>query len=82
MGMYRAVQSTPESVKNLLNEYQSRYNSLSSDKEKCDYYYALREQFNGRIRDKRFDDVEAALLIFLNKAGFNGLYRVIDIPAS
>lgn len=74
--MYRSVQTDPDSVKRRLDEFQNTYNSLSSDGSKCEYYYGLREEYNRRICNDESDEVTAALLIFLNKAGYNGLYRV------
>jgi DNA adenine methylase len=51
--------------------------SLSHDDEK-NYYYQQRERFNRRPRegDDAVDDIEeAALLLYLNRTCFNGLYR-------
>lgn len=39
-------------------------------------YYAIREQYNGKIANRDFDAESAALMIWLNKHCFNGLYRV------
>lgn len=74
--MYRSVQTNSDSVKHLLDKFQSKYNSLSSDSSRCDYYYELREKYNCKICKEESDEMTAALLIFLNKAGYNGLYRV------
>lgn len=39
-------------------------------------YFAIREQYNSKIRDQILDVECAALMIWLNKHCFNGLYRV------
>lgn len=41
-----------------------------------DYYYAMRGRYNEKIRRGEYDHEMAALLIYLNKHCFNGLYRV------
>ena len=45
-------------------------------KETKNYYYQQRALFNRRPNDEPFDDLEeAALLCYLNRTGYNGLYR-------
>lgn len=39
-------------------------------------YYAARDDFNERLANNDYSVHCAALLIFLNKAGYNGVYRV------
>ena len=39
-------------------------------------YYAIREQYNKKIASRDFDAECAALMIWINKHCFNGLYRV------
>lgn len=39
-------------------------------------YYAIREQYNTKIASRDFDAECAALMIWINKHCFNGLYRV------
>lgn len=65
---YRTVR---DNLEELLDELRVHENNNSSD-----YYYEIREwDRNGKIDDK--SDVErAARFIFLNKTGFNGLFRV------
>lgn len=62
---YRAVRESGDAVADALEPYEN-----SSE---C--YYAARERFNtcaDRISDSEF----AALFLYLNRAGYNGLYRV------
>ena len=65
----------PEVIKSL-DELENKYNSCSTDKQRTDYYFKVREVFNTCIKSESLTPYSASLLIFLNKAGFNGLYRV------
>ena len=76
VNMYRSVKEKPDTVKRYLDEFQKKYNALPDDSAKCDYYYELRQEFNRKICKNKKDAKAAALLIFMNKSGFNGLYRV------
>lgn len=40
------------------------------------YYYGIREKYNDKLMQEDFDVELAAMLIFINKHCFNGLYRV------
>lgn len=61
-----------ENVKDVL----SIVNEL--DEKPCckDFYYSIRERYNTKIQDERYDAECAALMIWVNKHCFNGLYRV------
>jgi DNA adenine methylase len=63
MNFYRVVRDRPEELIEVASGY--RY-----EKEE---YYSLRSRFNTRPVDPVED---AALLLYLNKTGYNGLYRV------
>ena len=41
-----------------------------------EYYYFIRDLYNGKLMREEFDLELAALFVFLNKHCFNGLYRV------
>ena len=76
IGMYKQIKANPHDVCDALEGFQNKYNSLKTMKQKDAFYYKLREEFNNRIDEDIKTSYSAALLIFLNKAGFNGLYRV------
>ncbi len=71
---YRSIASNPNELISILDELQNDYHSLEKSQEKKkEYYYARREQYNARDEDRI---TQTALLIFLNRTCFNGLYRV------
>ncbi len=72
-----AVRDNINNVIDILAKYQNEYLPLDVDKRKI-YYFSKREHFNDLILTKSdtFNAKKAALMIFLNKTCFNGLYRV------
>ena len=74
---YTVVRDNIDALIELLSEMQDKFVLLDNDKRK-DYYYQQRELFNNlKVNgDEDTDIMKAALLIFLNKTCFNGLYRV------
>jgi len=78
---YRTIRERVGSLITTLHDLQTRYLRLN-EKRREEFYYKMRSQFN---RDKAKLDVRnysdgwierTALLIFLNKTCFNGLFRV------
>lgn len=71
---YRTIANSPLDLIKVLKELQDDYHSLKdNEEEQNDYYLSIREIYNARDADKI---THAALFIFLNKTGFNGIYRV------
>ncbi|RPH32591.1 MAG: DNA adenine methylase [Bacteroidales bacterium] len=73
--LYKAfcvIKGEPENLIKELTSLQSKYISLDDVKRK-DFFLAKREEFNSRNLDSIKN---SALLIFLNKTCYNGLYRV------
>lgn len=73
INLYRVIKSNPTELLSYLKIIQSEYDKLEDKEAKKPYYYDKRESFNNRD----CSSIEhAGLFIFLNRAGFNGLYRV------
>ena len=69
---YRLIKEDPFALIERLRNLETEYYSMGSENGRRDYYYAIREAYNG----KRIDaDERAAQFIFLNRTCFNGLYR-------
>jgi DNA adenine methylase len=78
VNLYNSVTNFPDGVVEALRELQNEYNILDAKGQQA-LYYAKREEFNSLDSSQRFPAREgllgAALFLFLNKAGFNGMYR-------
>lgn len=66
---FKQLKYNTDSVINIVKDFNSR----TCDKE---YYLQLREQYNKKIASNELDAECAALMIWINKHCFNGLYRV------
>lgn len=69
INLYTQLKDEVESVIEKVNEIDN----IPCTKE---LYYAIREQYNSKIARRDFDADCAALMIWINKHCFNGLYRV------
>jgi DNA adenine methylase len=66
-----SIQMNPEGVINILENLQDEFNSRDISEQK-NLFYFLRNKFNF---EKNHKLEKAAILIFLNKTCFNGMYR-------
>lgn len=72
---YKVIRDSVENLIELLEEFQNEYKDLTHEERKV-IYYRNREEFNRLKVLGNSDSIKrAALFIFLNKTGFNGLYR-------
>jgi DNA adenine methylase len=70
---YMAVKETPHGLINALAAIEGKYKTLTFEEDKKSFFLEKRQEFNSR----NLDFLEnTALLIFLNKTCYNGLYRV------
>lgn len=73
INLYRQIQS---SVDALMEKIDSIDSGIANAQDPKEYYYAVRERYNELLSKDEHDLESAALLVYLNKHCFNGLYRV------
>ncbi|MBR5473304.1 MAG: Dam family site-specific DNA-(adenine-N6)-methyltransferase [Clostridia bacterium] len=77
MNTYKIIRDNVDSLIEILYSIQNDYLSLNTEDRKS-YYVKMRDRFNYlKVNgDENINIEKAALMIFLNKTCFNGLYRV------
>lgn len=78
INVYIQIKNNPEEVIKALNELQTTFNSFETEEERAKFFYDCRNEFNATINNdlSELTIKDASLFIFLNKTGFNGIYRV------
>ena len=75
MNLYKVIRDDVDNLIEILDGFQKEYQDLNHEQRKI-IYYRNREEFNLLKLSKNSNNIrKAALFIFLNKTGFNGLYR-------
>lgn len=86
VNFYEQVRDHPNEIIEILKSFDDPEGATDPERKFSDegrngnsidvYYYQQRELFNRRPNDEQYDPVEeAALLMYLNRTCFNGLYR-------
>ena len=77
---YQIIKTKPQELIKVLEQLESQYYQADNETRKI-LFYQLRKQYNTKILNFNYHNYEeegivrAALMIFLNKTCFNGLYR-------
>ena len=79
INLYKVIQQQPKSLIDGAQKIQDTYNDLNNLEQKADFFYDIRTKYNNSIisdKQLQLDITKAVYFLFLNKVGFNGLYRV------
>ena len=73
---YETIRDFPDELKQQLDVIQQEHNSLGDKDRVKEFYYTKRKEYNDLIFSNNDLIRKTTLFIYLNKACFNGLYRV------
>lgn len=73
INLYSVIREQSHQFIDEVQNLQRMYDQLQTIEDKKPIYYQLRDLFNERSQS---NIIQASLFVFLNKTGFNGLYRV------
>lgn len=78
INLYKVIKNKPYELIEQAAKLQNEYNLLEGLEYKSIYYYDVRKRFNESITSNivELNVLQATDFLFLNKIGFNGLYRV------
>lgn len=76
IGTYNDIKHNLDKLLPLLDKLQNEHNSCGNKEKAKEFYYEQRDNFNQIIFDDNESLNRSALFLYLNKACFNGLYRV------
>ena len=71
VNLYTHVRDNTSELHGALRSLEEEFNNLNPD-DKSDFYYTKRTLFNSEIKESIS---HSSLMVFLNKTGFNGMYR-------
>jgi len=71
IALYKDIRDSTELLTEQLEALENEFNLLTEEA-KSDHYYRCREEFNA---NGSAPARQSALMVYLNKAGFNGIYR-------
>lgn len=74
--LYKVIRRNPDGFIASLKELENAFNLLNTNEERKQFYLDARSRFNSILFENGKTMERASLLVFLNKSGFNGLYRV------
>ena len=70
---YKDIKNRPAELVKILKAIERNYFALDSEEQRKGYYLDIRKQFNDKTCERGVE--RTAMLLFLNRTCFNGLYR-------